>query len=319
MTAYIIRRLLLGIIVLIMVSLAIFFLMRMLPGDPLMLYLSGTQNIDTIDPVKLAQLRAQFYLDKPLFQQYLIWIGNFFKGDFGTSIYYHENVAVLMLERYPVTIILGAIGFVFSFSIGLVFGILAAIRRGTWIDSGVTILAYLFQAVPQFWLGILIILLFSLYLGWLPSGGYTPPSVDFGEFLRKMIMPVICYAVGGMAATARQMRSAVIEVVRQDYVRTAWSKGLQERTVISRHVLKNSLIPVITMAGMFVPMIFGGSVFIEQVFAIPGMGRLLVSSIQGHDYVVVQSITLIIAAVVVLVNTIVEISYVFFDPRIRYT
>ncbi|MBN1367968.1 MAG: ABC transporter permease [Dehalococcoidales bacterium] len=318
MTGYIVRRLLMGIIVLIMVSLAVFFLMRLFPGDPIMLYLSGSLNIDTMPPEKLAELRAQFHLDKPVFQQYLIWISGIFQGDFGTSIYYRENVAVLMLERYPITIILGGIGFVLSFTVGMTVGILAAIRRGTWIDSTVTVIAYLFQAIPQFWLGILIILVFSLRLDLFPSSGYTPPWVDFGDFASKMVMPVMCYAVFGLAATARQMRSAVIEVIRQDYVRTAWSKGLKERTVISKHVLKNSLIPVITMAGMFVPMIFGGSVFVESVFAIPGMGRLLVTSIQGQDYVVVQSVTFILAAVVVVVNMLVEISYVFFDPRIRY-
>jgi peptide/nickel transport system permease protein len=316
LTAYIVRRLLMGVVVLILASLAIFFVMRLLPGDPLMLYLG--QNMDRMTPDALANLRHEFGLDKPVLLQYFNWIGGIVQGDFGKSIYYNQNVSLLLLQRYPVTLRLGIISFVFSMCIGVTIGVIAGLRRGKWADTLVTTLAYFGQAVPMFWLGILLVLLLSVKLNLLPTSGYTPPSENFWLSIKQMIMPVMCYSVSGLAATARQMRSSILEIIQQDYIRTAWSKGLRERDVVFKHALKNSLIPVVTLIGMFVPIIFGGSIFVETVFSIPGIGRLLVSSIQGRDYVVVQSVALVIAAVVVIVNMLVEISYVFIDPRIRY-
>jgi peptide/nickel transport system permease protein len=192
------------------------------------------------------------------------------------------------------------------------------VRRGKWLDKVVTPLTYVGITIPVFWLGILLIYAFGLKLNWLPISGYTSPLDDFWLSTRQLVMPVLCLAVFGLAANARQMRSSMLETIRQDYIRTAWSKGLKERTIIVRHAMKNSLIPVITLMGMGVGIIFGGSVLVETVFAIPGVGRLLVSSILGQDYVVVQGITLVIAVIVLLVNLIVDISYGWFDPRIRY-
>jgi peptide/nickel transport system permease protein len=247
-----------------------------------------------------------------------MWVWGILRGDFGTSIFYREKVGKLMLERFPVTLHLGFIAFILGAILGLLAGLLAAVRRGKWLDKVVTPLTYVGITIPVFWLGILLIYAFGLKLHCFPISGYTSPLDDFWLSTRQLVMPVLCLAVFGLAANARQMRSSMLETIRQDYIRTAWSKGLKERTIIVRHAMKNSLIPVITLMGMGVGIIFGGSVLVETVFAIPGVGRLLVSSILGQDYVVVQGITLVIAVIVLLVNLIVDISYGWFDPRIRY-
>jgi peptide/nickel transport system permease protein len=269
-------------------------------------------------PEMLEQLRHQFGLDKPIMVQYGNWVANIFQGDFGTSIYYREDVGKLMLERFPVTLHLGITALIVGAVLGVLAGLMAAIRRGTWVDKVVTPLTYVGISIPVFWLGILMILLFGLKLNWLPISGYTSPAQDFWLSTKQIIMPVICLAAFSLAANARQMRSSMLEVARQDYIRTAWAKGLSERVIIVRHALKNSLIPVITLMGIGVGVIFGGSVLVETVFAIPGVGRLLVSSIFAQDYVVIQAITLVIAIVVLVVNLLVDISYGWFDPRIRY-
>jgi len=319
MTAYITRRLIQSLIVLVIVTLMVFFVIRLLPGDPLTIYIAQNASIEAMPPEMVDQLRHQFGLDKPIMVQYFNWVGNIFQGDFGTSIYYRENVGKLMLERFPITLHLGITALILGALLGILAGLLAAIRRGTWLDKIITPLTYIGITVPVFWLGILMILAFGLKLNWLPTFGYTSPIVDFWLSTRQIIMPVICLAVFGLAANARQMRSSMLEVTRQDYIRTAWAKGLSERVIIIRHALKNSLIPVITLMGIGIGTIFGGSVLVETVFAIPGMGRLLVTSIFGQDYVVVQAITLVIAVVVLVVNTLVDISYGWFDPRIRYS
>jgi peptide/nickel transport system permease protein len=318
MTTYIARRLLQALIVLVLVTLVVFFVMRLLPGDPLLIYIAQSANIQAMSPESLDAMRAEFGLDKPLMLQYVYWIGNAFTGDFGQSIFYHEKVGTLMLERFPITLHIGITALVIGAVLGMLTGLLAAVRRGKWIDKIVTPLTYLGITIPVFWLGILLIYAFGLKLNWLPIASYVSPAEDFWESTRHIIMPVICLASFSLAANARQMRSAMLEVIRQDYIRTAWAKGLGERFVIMKHAMKNSLIPVITLMGLGVGIIFGGSVLIEQVFAIPGIGRLLVSSIFGQDYVVVQAITLVIAVVVLLVNLVVDISYGWFDPRIRF-
>ena len=305
-------------VILILVSLLVFFIMRLLPGDPLIIYISQSAQIEAMPPEMIEQLRHEFGLDKPLMIQYVNWVGDVFTGNFGQSIYYHEKVGTLMKERFPITVHLGVVAFIIGALFGILAGLMAAVRRATWTDKIVTPFTYVGITIPVFWLGILMIYLFGLKLQWLPISGYTSPFEDFWLSTRQIIMPVICLAVFPLAANARQMRSAMLEVVRQDYIRTAWSKGLRERRVIIIHALKNSLIPVITLMGIGVGVIFGGSVLVETVFAIPGVGRLLVSSIFGQDYVVVQAITFVIAVIVLLVNLLVDISYGWFDPRIRY-
>jgi peptide/nickel transport system permease protein len=318
MTTYIIRRLIQALAVLFLMTLIVFFVMRLLPGDPLIIYVAQTAELEAMPPEMLDELRHEFGLDKPIMVQYANWVLGIFRGDFGTSIFYREKVSKLMLERFPVTLHLGLLALILGAILGILAGLLAAVRRGKWVDKVVTPLTYVGITVPVFWLGILLIYAFGLKLKWLPISGYTSPLDDFWLSTRQMVMPVLCLAVFGLAANARQMRSSMLEIIQQDYIRTAWSKGLRERTIIIRHAMKNSLIPVITLMGMGVGIIFGGSVLIETVFAIPGVGRLLVSSIFGQDYVVVQAITFVIAVIVLMVNLIVDISYGWFDPRIRH-
>ncbi len=318
MTSYIIRRLIQGLIVLILVTLLVFFVMRLLPGDPLIIYIAQSAQLEAMPQEMIEQLRHQFGLDKSIMVQYVNWVTNIFRGDFGRSIFYQEKVSTLMKERFPVTIHLGALSLIFGAIVGITAGLLTAVRRGKWLDKVITPLTYIGITIPVFWLGILMIYAFGLKLHWLPISGYTSPFEDFWLSTRQLVMPVLCLSFFSIAANARQMRSSMLETINQDYVRTAWSKGLSERRVILKHALKNSLIPVITLVGIGVGIIFGGSVLVETVFAIPGVGRLLVSSILGQDYVVVQAITFVIAITILLVNLLVDISYGWFDPRIRF-
>lgn len=318
MTTYIIRRLIQAIIILVIVTLMVFFVIRLLPGDPLMIYVAQTMQMEAMPQEMLDQLRHEYGLDKPITIQYVNWVADIFHGDFGTSIYYHEKVGKLMLERFPPTLHIGLLAWFIGAVLGVLLGLVAAIRRGKWVDKIITPLTYIGVTIPVFFLGILMIYIFSVRLGWLPVSGYTSPFEDFWKSTRQLVMPVISMAVFGIAANARQMRSAMLEVTQQDYIRTAWAKGLRERRVIIFHALKNSLIPVITLIGLGVGLIFGAAVLVEIIFTIPGIGRLMYTSIFGQDYVVVQAITFIIAVIVLLMNLLVDISYGWFDPRIRY-
>lgn len=318
MTAYIIRRLIMAVVILIIVTLIVFFVMQLLPGDPLVIIMGQQAGSGSMSQEQIEQLYIRYGLDKPLIVQYWNWIGGVLHGDMGESIYYHEDVGKLLLERFPVTLDLGIKSFILYNILGIVMGMIAALRRGKWIDTFATVLSYIGVSVPVFWLGLILIYVFGLRLDWFPIAGYTLPTEDLWENIYQSFLPVICLSLMGWAVIARQMRSSVLEVMSQDYIRTAWSKGLTERAVIIRHMLKNSLIPVITLMGIGLGLMFGGQVLIEQVFAIPGVGRLLVGSVFAQDYQVVQSATLIIAAIVILVNLIVDISYGWFDPRIRY-
>jgi len=317
MTAYIIRRLIQGLIVIIAVSILVFLLMRLLPADPLQLYLAQN-DIIKISPEDYQTLLVRFGLDKSLPMQYFDWISDILRGQFGDSLYYNESVGTLLLERLPVTAHLAILSIIIASVFGITAGVICALRRGGALDTFLTSAANFGISIPIFWLGVLMIYLFGLYLGLLPLHGYTSPFQDFWMSTRQLVMPVTCMAVTAMASKARQARSSILEVIRQDYIRTAWSKGLRERTIVVRHVLKNGLIPVVTLIGMQVSHIFGGSVLIETVFNIPGMGRLMVSSVFAQDYPVVQGCSLLFALIVVMVNLIVDISYGWLDPRIRY-
>ncbi len=318
MTTYIIRRLIIGVIILLIVTLIVFFAMRLLPGDPLIIFMGQQASSGAMSEAQMESMRHEYGLDKPIMIQYFNWLGGIFQGDFGTSIYYHEDVGKLLWKRFPITLHLGLLSFVISNVLGILLGLFAGIRRGTWIDTVSTTLANIGITIPQFWLGILLIYTFGLQLDLLPRYGYTSPFDDFWKSTMQIIMPVICLAITGMAYTARQMRSAMLEVIRQDYIRTAWSKGLIEHVIIMKHALKNSLIPVITLMGIGLGLVFGGAVLVETVFAIPGIGRLLVTSIFAQDYVVIQSGTMLIAFIIILTNLLVDISYGWLDPRIRY-
>jgi peptide/nickel transport system permease protein len=318
MTSYLIRRLVMAVVVILIVSVLVFVAMRLLPGDPIRMLVTQSE-LQEFTEQQIAQLKAEFGLDKPLVIQYFNWIGGIFRGDMGQSILHRAPVAGEIIRRLPITLHIGLTAYFIGLIIGIPAGIICAIRRGKVIDTIVTTLSNLGITVPGFWLGVMMIYFFGLYLRWLPVEGYTSPFDNFWLSTRQLIMPVICLVLFPIASMTRQTRSSMLEVMRQDYIRTAWSKGLRERIIIMRHALKNGLIPVITLSGMGLSMIIGGSVIIEQVFNIPGMGRLAVTSILNQDYPYVQGIVLIIATFVMLVNLLVDVTYGWLDPRIRYS
>jgi peptide/nickel transport system permease protein len=317
MVSYLVRRLIQAVVVIVLVTIIVFVGMRLLPGDPLLL-LYDRNNLQNFTPEQLAAIRHDAGLDKPMVVQYFDWMEGVFHGDLGKSVLTKTSVSKEIAVRLPRTAYIGVLAFIFGVIIGIPAGVISAVRRGTWLDSLVTTLANVGITVPTFWLGVILIYLFALHWRLVPVFGYTSPFEDFWLSTRQLILPVFCLAVWPVAGNARQARSSMLEVLRQDYIRTAWSKGLRERAVIIRHALKNSLIPIITLAGMGIGGIVGGAVLIEQVFAIPGMGRLAVTAIFTHDYAYVQGITLVITASVVVVNLLVDISYGWLDPRIRY-
>jgi peptide/nickel transport system permease protein len=292
MLAYIIRRLILAVFILFLTTLLVFFAMRLLPGDPILMLITENQAQE-YDQEQIDQLKREFGLDKPMIRQYLDWIGGVLKGDLGVSILHRSPVEKEILRRLPISLYVGGLAFIIGHLIGIPAGIIAAIRRGKWLDNVITTLANIGITVPNFWLGILM-------------------------STKQLVMPVICLSLFPICGSSRQARSSMLEVMRQDYMRTAWSKGLRERTIIIRHGLKNGLIPIVTLAGMGVPMVIGGAMFIETVFNIPGIGRLAVDSVTSQDYPYVQAITLMVASMVVLVNLVVDIAYGWLDPRIRY-
>jgi ABC-type dipeptide/oligopeptide/nickel transport systems, permease components len=313
MFTFIVRRVIQTILILFFVSVIVFMIMHLLPGDPVSIMLGDYASQEEIE-----SLRRELGLDKPLPIQYLDWVINVLQGDLGKSIAYNQSVNELVQQRLPISFHIGSMAFVLAIIVGISAGIVAAVKRGGWIDSLITVTANMGMAVPVFWLGILGVYLFSLKLGWLPVQGYTSPSVDIWKSIHQSVMPVVLLSLVSLAQLARQTRSSMLEVIRQDYIRTARAKGLKESRVILRHALRNALIPVITILGMGLAHLVGGSVFIEQVFNIPGMGRLMVQSIFGKDYIVVQSVVLIVATVVAIGNLLVDIAYGFVDPRIRY-
>ena len=317
MGTYIIRRILQMILVLIIVTVIVFLMIRLLPGDPILIYLTQ-QDIEEITQEEISKIRQDLGLDKPLFVQYVDWITHAAVGDLGTSIIHRGKVIDDVKHRLPITFHLGSLAFVISIIIGIPLGVIAAVRRGTWLDQVLTSLGNLGVTVPIFWLGILLIYVFGLKLGWLPLFGYTSPLKDFWLSTKQIILPVFCLAVPPVASALRLTRSSMLEVMHQDYIRTAWSKGLREQVVIMRHALKNGLIPVVTLKGMSLAAIVGGSVLIETVFNIPGMGRLAVEGLFSQDYAVVQGVMLIAGTVVLACNLLIDLSYGWLDPRVRY-
>jgi peptide/nickel transport system permease protein len=318
MAAYIIRRLLQAIVVVVLVSIGVFLAMRVLPGDPIyMLY--SPDKVQLFTDEEIARIKHEAGLDRPLPEQYITWMKGALHGDLGVSILYKTSVSRDIADRLPITLHLGGLAFLLGIVVGVPIGVITAIRRATWIDTLLTAVANLGITVPIFWLGIMLVYVFSLEFKWLPVMGYTSPFDDFSLSVRQLIMPVLCLSIWPIAGNARLVRSTMLEVLRQDYIRTAWSKGLTERVVIVRHALKNGLIPVVTMAGMWVSTIVGGAVLIEKVFNIPGMGRLVVDAIFTQDYAYVQGVTLLITVIVILTNLLVDISYGWLDPRIRYS
>jgi len=317
MASYISRRLIQAVLVVWLVTAIVFFAMRLMPGDPVLIYLSKEQY-NTMTPEQVEKTRQKFGLDKPVIEQYFNWLGNTLRGDLGYSLTERIKVAKLIKERLPGTLYLGIIAFILGNLTGIAAGLICAVRRGKVIDLLVTLLANFGITIPTFWLAIMLLYVFSLQLGWLPTHGFTWPARDLALSLKQTIMPVVCLSIFSVGGMARQTRSVMLEVVRQDFIRTAYAKGLRERAVIFKHVFKNGMIPITTLAGMQFSTILGGSVIIETVFNISGMGRLAVDAIYSLDYAVTQAITLISAIMIVAVNLTVDVSYGWMDPRVRY-
>jgi peptide/nickel transport system permease protein len=313
MAAYIVKRLIQTFIVLCLITVICFLLIHIIPGDPASALLGSFATQEQVDA-----LRHELWLDRPVLVQYFHWLGNVLQGDFGTSIMYRESVTSLIAKRLPITVYLGVIAFIVSTFCGVLAGIICAIRRGGFLDQSISIMANLGIAAPQFWIGIMLIWVISLKMGLLPIQGFTSPFEDFWLSIKQIILPVFCLSITSLAALARYSRSAMLEVIQQDYIRTAWSKGLKESVVITKHAMKNTLIPVVTMLGMRARVVFGGAVIVETVFNIPGMGRLLVRSVFDKDFLIVQAGVILMALIVSLANLAVDISYGYLDPRIRY-
>ncbi len=320
MTTYIIRRCIIGLIILLLVTILVFLLIRLLPGDPLMVYLGNynpTGNSAIITPEQYQELLHQYGLDRNYFVQYWDWLTDIFRGELGKSIGVGQPIAGLIADAMPRTAYIGVITFLIGTAGGITVGIICAIRRGSWLDNTLTTLSNIGMTIPTFWLGILLIYLFSVQLGWLPTHGWVAPWENFGESTKRLIMPILAVGIGSIAGMARLVRSCMLEVMRTDYVRTAWAKGLRERVILVRHQIKNAMIPVVTALGGALAGILGGSVFIETVFAIPGMGRLMTTAIFDYDYQVVQAGVLLFGGIIIFSNLIVDIAWGWLDPRIR--
>ena len=313
MATYIVRRLLHLIPVLLGISLAVFLLLKLTPGDPATAIL-GVQAT----PAEVARIRHSLGLDRPWWVQYGIWLSNVVRGDLGISYQSRRPVTLLILQRLPATVELAFLSLLIAAVIGIPIGILSATRRYTVVDYVFTSFALFGISMPGFWFGILLILIFSLYLGWFPASGYAPLSAGLIPHLKHLVLPSIALGLFNTGALMRFTRSSMLEVVSQDYIRTARAKGLAERIVIYRHALKNALIPTLTVLGLQVGYLLGGSVIIEQVFAWPGIGWLALTAINQRDYPVVMGVVLMIALVFVLSNLAVDIAYTWVNPRIRY-
>jgi peptide/nickel transport system permease protein len=320
MTAYIIRRIFIGIIVLLIVTMLVFLVVRLLPGDPLVIFLgqSFTQQQQRITEAEYQNLLHQWGLDRPIYVQYLDWLNKILHGDLGNSIKVNVPISTLIAERMPRTIYIGFVTLAFSSIGGILAGIVCALRRGTWLDNTITTLANIGMVIPVFWLAVLLMWLFSYKLHWLPTSGWVNPFEDFWGHVKHMIMPFSAMAVGSIAGLARIVRSCMLEVLGADYIRTAWAKGLTERLIVVRHQMKNAMIPVVTMLGGSLAMILGGSVFIETVYAIPGIGLLSTRAIFDQDYQVIQATIMLFGFVIIFSNLLVDILWAWMDPRIKY-
>jgi peptide/nickel transport system permease protein len=311
MLSYILKRLLLTLPTLLMVALAVFFLIRLIPGDPALVMLG-----DAGDAASLAALRQDLGLDQPLPVQFLLWVEHALRGDLGHSILTSEPVSVLIWQRFQLTAIVVVVAVSAATVIAVIAGLAAAWRRDTPLDLAVVGAASLVLAVPSFWLGLILLLVFGLKLGWLPVVGYVPFSESAVEAALFLVLPILTLTITESGVLTRMMRSSAIDVLRLEYVTHARAKGLSEFTVLSRHVFPNAFAPTLTLVGLILGHLLGGIAVIETVFTLPGLGRLMVDSILGRDYPVVQGCLLFTAVVYVAVNLVVDLCYPLFDPRV---
>ena len=313
MFAFFIRRLVTLLPTLVFVSMLIFGLQQLLPGDPAQILAGEDQN-----PELIAQLREKMHLDKPLVVQYGYWIGGVLQGDLGESARTGQPVLELILQKLPVTVQLAFMSMLIALCISLPAGIISAVKRDTLIDHGARVVALTGISMPNFWLGIMLILLFSVELGWLPASGYISPFENLGENLAAMIMPAFVLGNGIAAVLMRHTRSSMLQVLATDYVRTARAKGLRERVVVVKHALRNALTPVITLGALELGTLLSGAVLTEQVFTIPGFGKLIIDAVFNRDYAVVQGVVLVTATAYIMLNLLADMAYFVFNPRLRH-
>lgn len=313
MFAFFIRRLVTLLPTLVFVSMLIFGLQQLLPGDPAQILAGEDQN-----PELIAQLRVKMHLDKPLVVQYGYWIGGVLQGDLGESARTGQPVLELILQKLPVTVQLAFMSMLIALCISLPAGIISAVKRDTLIDHGARVIALTGISMPNFWLGIMLILLFSVELGWLPASGYISPFENLGGNLAAMIMPAFVLGNGIAAVLMRHTRSSMLQVLATDYVRTARAKGLRERVVVVKHALRNALTPVITLGALELGTLLSGAVLTEQVFTIPGFGKLIIDAVFNRDYAVVQGVVLVTATAYIMLNLLADMAYFVFNPRLRH-
>jgi len=312
MVIFIVRRILQAIPVVFLASVGVFLLLHLLPGDPAMM-LAGSDT----SPETLEAIRQDLGLNEPLPYQYVVWLQHVLRGDLGKSILSKIPVSQLMMQRAPATLELAIAGEILTVLIGIPLGVLAAVKQRTRVDLGITSFISLGLAIPNFWLGILLIILFAVVLGWMPPGGRGDFARDPLTALKFIALPAITLALPASMNLSRLTKASVLDVLYEDYVRTAWAKGLHGQAVIARHVLRNSLIPVVTAVGLEFGRLLGGSIIVESVFSWPGLGTLMLTSIGNRDYVIVQAGLLLLVMVFITVNLITDVAYGFLDPRIR--
>jgi len=313
MTAYTVRRLISAVPVLVLVSLVTFALMHIVPGDPAQVIAGPDATRDQIEAIRVA-----LCLDRPLYLQLAQWYWHLFQGDLGDSYMLGRSVVQAIEERVPVTLLLGAYSLVLTLPLGILAGILAACYHNRWADSAVMTVALLGVSLPSFWLSIMGIILFSVILGWLPSTGYIPPKDGFLSCLWSLTLPAASLAVFQIGLLARMTRATMLEVLHQDFIRTARAKGVAEWKTVAKHALKNVMIPVLTVIGIIVSVLLAGTVVIEQVFALPGLGQLVIQGILRRDYPVIQGSLLVVAILLLLINLAIDLLYVALDPRVQY-
>ena len=312
MLTFILRRLLSAIPTLILVSLFVFTLQKLLPGDPVQA-MAGEER----DPAVMEYLREKYRLNDPLPLQYVHWVGNVLQGDFGTSLRTEQPVTVLLASKLPVTIELAVLALIIALVIGIPTGVISAVRKGTSVDYAANVFALSGISIPHFWLGILLIMIFAVKLQWLPASGFVPLGEDVGQNLKTLILPAFVLGAGLSGVLMRHTRSAMLEVLRADYVRTARAKGLFPRTVILKHALRNALMPIVTLTTLLFGELLSGAVLTEQVFSIPGFGKMIVDAVFNRDYAVVQGVVLCVAIGFLLLNLLADVLYRLINPRLR--
>jgi peptide/nickel transport system permease protein len=312
MIRFLVRRLLSAIPVLFVVSLMTFLIMWLVPGD-----ISAEIGGADATAEQVEQIRRQFGLDRPLLERAVLWYANLLRGDLGYSYLLNRSVVDAVFERLPVTLSLAAIALVLAGIIGTLLGILAAVRHNSWVDQGSMVAALIGLSIPDFWFGLVLIILFGVTLGWLPTGGYVPFTEDFTGWVLSMTLPALTLAFTQMGVIARMTRSSMLDVLDQDFVRTARAKGMRTSTVVFKHALRNALVPIVTVMGVTAGVLLSGAVVIESVFSLPGVGRLIVGSIQRRDFPIIQGGLLVTASVFVFVNLVVDMLYGWLDPRVR--